>query len=216
MGGGEHSFVVTDVSVREDVQTLADHVRDRYGRCDVLVNNAGVGSNALFDGPKAADEIERVMRTNFFGAVYCTAELLELLLRATPSHIVNVASMAGRLGTGSGAYSASKFALVGWSECLYFELAERDVWVSCIEPGFIPTEGFPQDDIARDRVLRFMLGSVEGVSQAIRDAIRNRKMERVEPRWYYLLQLPRLLTPPFYRLVQQRVVAPRQRRRASR
>jgi NAD(P)-dependent dehydrogenase (short-subunit alcohol dehydrogenase family) len=216
LAGDSHTYVVTDVSDRANVKALAEHVRERYGRCDVLVNNAGLNSNRPFDGSEAADEVERVMRTNFLGAVYCTAELLDLLEGSAPSSVVNVASMAGRIvAPGQGAYCASKFALVGWSEALYFELSERDVWVSCVEPGFIPTEGFPQDDLVGDPVLRFALGSVEGVSRAIRDAIRKRKMERVEPRWYYLLQIPRLLSPPMYRFVQRRFVGPRAQRRRT-
>ncbi|MGH2694304.1 MAG: SDR family NAD(P)-dependent oxidoreductase, partial [Actinomycetota bacterium] len=70
LSGDSHSYFVTDVSDRANVKALAEHVRERYGRCDVLVNNAGFGSSRAFDGPEAADEVERVMRTNFLGAVY--------------------------------------------------------------------------------------------------------------------------------------------------
>jgi uncharacterized protein len=208
MGGEPHSYVPTDVSEREQVAHMAAHVRDTYARCDVLVNNAGFSGRRAFDGPAALNELQRVMATNFFGAAYCTAELLDLLVSSAPSHVVNVASMSGRIATPRvSAYCASKFALVGWSESLQPELAARGVFLSSVEPGFIPTEGFPQTALRKDRLLRHLLGSEEEVSGAIRDAIRGRKPQRVVPRWYYLFQVPRLLTPRIYRVVASRVMA---------
>jgi short-subunit dehydrogenase len=208
MGGREagHSYVVTDVSKKKDVKALAGHVRTTYDRCDVLVNNAGFSGEQPFGGPDSVRTLEAIMRTNFFGAVYCTAELLPLLLTSAPSNVVNVSSFAGRLAfPGSSAYCASKFALVGWSEALHFELAEKGVYMSLVEPGFIPTEGFPQEAFINDRFLKHVLGSDADVSAAIRNAIARRKMERVVPRWYHLLQVPRFVTPPLYRIVVSRL-----------
>jgi uncharacterized protein len=208
LGGSPHSYLATDVSDRNDVYKLAAHVRETYGRCDVLVNNAGFSGRGGFDGPAALGELHRVMATNFFGAAYCTAELLDLLVSSAPSHVVNVASIAGRIATpGVSAYCASKFALVGWTESIQPELAKRGVFVSSIEPGFVPTEGFPQTELRRDRVMRHLLGSPEDVSGAIRDAVRGRKAQRVVPRWYYLFQVPRVLTPRVYRAVAAKVMA---------
>lgn len=208
--GGEaagHSFVVTDVSDRSDVQALAKHVRETYGRLDILINNAGFSGREGLAGPESIAEIERVMATNFFGAVYCTAELLDLLEASAPSHVVNVASMAGRIATpGVSTYVASKFALAGWTEALHHEMTERDIYFSSIEPGFVPTEGFPQRHLARDRFMKYLLGSDAQVSEAIQDAIKGRKMQRVVPRFYYLLQIPRLLVPGLYRLGLRKVM----------
>ena len=201
-----HSYHVTDVSKKADVRALAAHVKKVHGRCDILVNNAGFSGEPAFDGPESVRALEAIMRTNFLGAVYCTAELLPMLFESTPAHIVNVASMAGRLGLGgASAYSASKFALVGWSEALHFELAPRGVFVSIVEPGFIPTEGFPQKPFVRHPVFRYALGSEADVSAAIRQAMARRKLERVVPRWYYLLQVPRVMTPRLYRAVLHRM-----------
>lgn len=210
MGGSGrgHSYLRTDVADRSQVRRLAAHVGDTYGRCDILVNNAGISRAVSFDGPQAADVVEEVVRTNFFGAVWCTAELMDLLVRSAPSHVVNVASVAGRLAAGSPAYVASKFALVGWSEALHPRLAVRGVYVSSVEPGIIPTEGFPATAIGSRRLLRKTMGTTQQVSKAILDAIDGRKVQRVVPRWYYLLQVPRLLTPGLYRFVQRKVVAP--------
>jgi NAD(P)-dependent dehydrogenase (short-subunit alcohol dehydrogenase family) len=208
MGGTTrgHSFHVTDVGDRGQVEQLAAHVRDTYGRLDVLVNNAGIPGNETF-GPDAVEKIERVMRVNFFGAVNCTAALYDLLLASAPSHVVNVTSVSGRIATpGFASYTASKFALVGWTESLQPELAKKGIYVSSVEPGFIPTEGFPQTNLASDPMLSRILGTDEMVSDAIRDAISHRKPQRVVPRWYYLFQVPKVLVPPVYRFVLNRVM----------
>jgi hypothetical protein len=125
---------------------------------------------------------------------------------------VNVASVAGRLATGSPAYTASKFALVGFTEALHLRMAERGVFISSVEPGIIPTEGFPATAIESNRWLKRTMGTTEQVSAAIFDAIEGRKMQRMVPRWYYLLQIPRLLVPPLYRFAQRKLVEPIYRR----
>ena len=191
-------------------EALGEHVRRTYNRLDVLVNNAGFSARRAFGELGSVADLERVMKTNFYGAVYCTAELLPLLEGAAPSSVVNVTSVAGRHAFGGApAYCASKFALVGWSEALHFELGSKGICVSLVEPGLIPTEGFPQTGPLGDPLLRHALGSVEDVSAAIRDAIVRRKPARTVPRWYYLLRLPQLLAPPLYRLVHDKLVAPR-------
>jgi short-subunit dehydrogenase len=206
--GTRHSYFVADVSSREAVRALAEHVGASYRRCDVLVNNAGFSRGGAFESADDVEDIEAMMATNFFGTVYCTAELMPLLLAATPSHVVNVASVAGRFGlAGSSGYCASKFAVVGWSEGIHFELADHGITVSLVLPGPIPTEGFPQSALVDDRVMKHVLGSDADVSAAIRDAISRSKMERVVPRWYYALQFPKLLVPPLYRYLQQKVIA---------
>ncbi|MGH2825853.1 MAG: SDR family NAD(P)-dependent oxidoreductase [Actinomycetota bacterium] len=198
--GAGHSLFVCDVSQRDQVVALADFVRSTYDRCDVLVNNAGYSTDGTFEGPADIDRFEQVMAVNFYGTLYCTGELLPLLSESAPSSIVNVASVAGRLGMGGNpSYCASKFAMVGFSESLYTDAARRGVCVSIIEPGFIPTEGFPQSRFVAKPMMKHALGTVEDVAEAILDAVVNRKMERVVPRWYYLLQFPRLLAPPLYR-----------------
>lgn len=214
LGGGAagHSHCVTDVSDPASIRALGHHVRDVYGCCDVLVNNAGFSNERPLTDEGGIEALEAVMATNFFGVVRCTAELLDLLLSSAPSHVVNIASVAGRLATGAPAYSASKFAVVGWSESLHFQLRDRSVFVSTVEPGIVPTEGFPATDIAAHPWLRHTMGTPEGVADAVIDVIVNRKLQRTTPRWYYLLQIPRVIAPPLYRWAQTKLVAPRFRR----
>jgi NAD(P)-dependent dehydrogenase (short-subunit alcohol dehydrogenase family) len=206
--GGEaagHRYVVADVSQRKDVSALAEAVRGAYGRCDVLINNAGISNERRVYEPGYLADLEVVMETNFLGAMACTAELMPLLLDSAPANVVNVASVAGRLAAGSPAYCASKFALVGWSEAARAQLESKRVFVSLIEPGLIPTEGFPHTGARRDRLMRYALGTEEQVSRAILEAIRSRPMTLTVPRWYYLLQIPRVITPPLYRAVQKKM-----------
>ena len=208
--GAPHSYVTTDVSDRSEVQRLAATVEERYGRLDVLVNNAGFSRGRAFEGPASVEDVEMVMQTNFLGTVYCCAEFLPLLERSAPSSIVNVASIAGRMAFGNAsAYCASKFAVVGWSEAARFDLEKRDVHLSLVEPGPIPTDGFSQEALVEHPLLKYALGTPSDVSQAIRDAIRKNKAERVVPRWYYLAQIPRIITPPLYRQVVKRMVSHR-------
>ncbi len=210
MGGAPHSYVAGDVSVRRDVARLAAHVEETYGRCDALVNNAGFSTGGGYDLGDGLADLKKVMATNFFGAANCVSALLPMLERSAPSSIVNVASIAGRLAVGSSSYTASKFALVGWSESLSYELADRGVSVSLVEPGLIPTEGFPQELFVSSKSLSVFLGSEKGVSKTIRRSIAKPKLQRMTPKWYYLLQLPRLLTPPLYRAFASRYAgAPR-------
>ena len=211
--GDGHTSLPTDVTSKRDVRALGAHVKATYGRCDVLVNSAGVPGRGAFDSRTAVRDTEAVMRTNFFGALYCTAELMPLLEPSAPSSIVNIASVAGRLALrGSSAYSASKFALVGWSEALHFELAERGVYVSLIEPGPLPTEGFPMTSLVKDSLMRRVLTSDERVSDAVLKAIANHKLQRVVPRWYYVLPIVRLIAPPLYRRAQRSLASVRSRR----
>lgn len=205
-----HSYAVTDVSRRDDVRALADHVRSTYGRCDVLVNNAGFSGEGHFGGPESIPDTEAVMATNFLGTVYCTAELLDLLLASAPSHVVNVASMAGRVATaGNPAYTASKHAVVAWSESVAYGLGPKGVHVSLVEPGPIPTEGFPQADLSGHPLLRWVTGTDADVSRAIRSAMKSKRIHTVTPGFYQFAPLVSMLAPPLVRLVQRRVVAPR-------
>lgn len=208
--GAAHSYFTADVSDPARVRALARHVEETHGRCDVLINNAGFSAGGVFRGTVSLEDLHREIDTNLFGAIHCSAELLPLLERAAPAHIVNVTSVAGRLGIpGNSGYCASKFALVGWTESARYDLESRGVYLSSVEPGPIPTEGFPQSGLVAHPLLRMALGSPADVSRAIIDAIEHRKPQRVVPRSYYLLQFVRLLAPRLFRSLTRRIFAGR-------
>jgi uncharacterized protein len=146
LGGSRHSFVVCDVSDLDQVRAMAAAVAERTDHVDLLLNNAGIRSS----GPltrSTSEGMEEVMRTNLFGAVWCTKELFTLIDAAprgprTPL-VVNLASMAGRLPTPKASdYAASKFGVVGFTESLWHDVAPRGIRVMMVNPGLIQTEGF--------------------------------------------------------------------------
>ena len=213
MTGSGHSYHVTDVSDRGQVKALAAHVAEVHGRVDVLVNNAGYIGPSGFGGAHVIEEVEALMATNFFGAIYCTGEFMELLEASAPSSVVNVTSVAGRIAApGKPAYTASKFALVGWSESLGPTIRRKGIHIASVEPGFVPTEGFPQTAMVNDRMMKRILGTDEMVSKAIQDAVRHRKPQRVVPRPYYLAQIPLVAAPRLWRKAISKMVGVRDSR----
>ena len=133
------------------------------------------------------------MALNFDAQVRLTEALLPLLRRSAPSAIVNVSSTAGRVARpGSGAYSASKFALAGWTDALAGEEAPHGVHVGLVLPGFITTEGFPLND---NPLTRRLVSTPERGAQAIVDAGLGRKAERYVPRPYGIAAAARVVAP---------------------
>jgi uncharacterized protein len=173
-----------------------EHVQRHHGgRLELLVNNAGIGGRGAF-GDTGYAMVRRAMALNFDAQLRLTEALLPLLRASAPSAIVNVASTAGRIGRpGVGAYSASKAALAVWSDSLRAEEHAHGVHVGTVMPGFIPTEGFPQRELARKRRTRWMLGTPEQAAEAIYEAGIGRRAERYVPRFYAGLAALRTVAP---------------------
>jgi short-subunit dehydrogenase len=148
------------------------------------------------------ENVRRTMAVNFDAVVRLTEALLPLLRAAAPSAIVNVSSTAGRVGRGgSGAYSASKFALAGWSDSLYAEEKPHGVHVGLVLPGFIATEGFPQRELTGNRLTRWAVSTPDQGAEAIVDAGLRGKAERYVPRPYGIVAVLRVVAPPLVRRV---------------
>jgi short-subunit dehydrogenase len=140
------------------------------------------------------------MDLNFDAPVRLTEALLPLLRRTAPSAIVNVASTAARVARGnSGGYSASKFALVGWSDALHLEERTHGVHVGLVLPGFIATEGFPQRELRERTITRWIVSTPDKVAEAIVEAGPGGKAERYVPRPYWIAAAMRLLAPALVR-----------------
>ncbi|MEK7857953.1 MAG: SDR family NAD(P)-dependent oxidoreductase [Elusimicrobiota bacterium] len=128
-----------DVSDTQRAPELIALVLERFGRLDILINNAGVMSTKRFHEQDMA-EVESVLQTNFFGAAALTRSVLPSMLARRDGHIVNIASMAGVLGFPfMAAYAASKFALVGFTESLRREYRGTGVTLTSFCPGSVPT-----------------------------------------------------------------------------
>ena len=142
------------------------------------------------------------MEVNFDAVVRLTEALLPLLRASAPSAIVNVASTAGRVSrAGSAAYSASKFALIGWSDGLHLEEKPHGVHVGVVNPGFITTEGFPQAELNAKAATRWMVSTPEKAAEAIVDAGLKGRAERYVPRPYGVAAALRAVTPGLVRRV---------------
>jgi NAD(P)-dependent dehydrogenase (short-subunit alcohol dehydrogenase family) len=191
-----------DVTSDEDMDALAAHVGRTYGACHVLVNNAGIPDGlAVLRSAEHRDAVTRVMDVNFMGAVRAMTAFFELLVASAPSQVVNVASVAGKVGVdGSPGYTASKFALVGLTEAVAEDWRRHGIAVTQLNPGYIRTEGFPQDNLVRSPLTRRLVGTPEMVADAILDVIRSRARERTVPRWYRSIVVSRHVAAPAFRL----------------
>ncbi|MGD0452494.1 MAG: SDR family NAD(P)-dependent oxidoreductase [Solirubrobacteraceae bacterium] len=198
-GDRQVSFLAVDLLDPDAPARIREHVLERHARLDLLVNNAGAAWRASFaDG--GYDNVRRTMAINFDAQVRLTEALLPLLRASAPSAIVNVASTAGRVArAGSGAYSASKFALAGWSDALFAEEHAHGVHVGLVLPGFISTEGFPQSELTAKPWTRWIVSTPEKAAEAIYDAGIARRAERYVPRAYALAGALRILTPALVR-----------------
>lgn len=189
---------VADVSDRDELNGAIDHLTDAIGPPDILVNNAGIGAYAAML-EESAETFERLMRVNYLGTVYATLAVLPGMAERRRGHIVNVASVAGRLGAPfEAAYSGSKFAVVGLSESLSAEMAPFGVEVSLVNTGpvatgFTDARGVPfQRKIPRPQ-------KPSRIADAVLHAIESGRFEQTIPRWLRLGIVTRAVAPGLYR-----------------
>ena len=202
---GGATVVAVDLTGPDAPEAVRAEVETEHGELHLLVNNAGARWGGKF-AETGAENVERHMKVNFDAPVRLTEALLPLL-RATaaknparPVAIVNVSSTSGRVGrAGAGGYSASKFALAGWSDSLAAEEAGHGVHVGLVLPGFISTEGFPQAELVAHPVLRRIVSRPEAVAEAIIECGLQGKAERYAPRGYWLAAAARILLPGLVR-----------------
>src|SRR5216684_2200967 len=177
--GAECRVVVTDVTQRAD----CEHLIDLAGKVDILVNNAGF---AIFDPIESAkpDDLEAMMQTNYFGAVWCSQAVLPQLLARREGTIVNVASIAGIMGYARmGGYCATKFALMGFSETLRDEVLGRGVRVAMVCPGTTNTDFFVKAERGKMPGASRLIMAIkpEQVARAIIKAAEDGKYRRILP-----------------------------------
>jgi NAD(P)-dependent dehydrogenase (short-subunit alcohol dehydrogenase family) len=139
LAGGETAVLPADVTRRDDVRACFAAARSRFGRIDVVVNNAGILIPAPVTELAEAD-LHAMLRVNLFGALFVMQEAVPLMLAQGGGCIVNVASLAGRRGfTPLGGYCATKFALIGLTEALRMDLQGQPVHVALVLPGVVQT-----------------------------------------------------------------------------
>jgi short-subunit dehydrogenase len=196
---GGATVVAVDLTDGDAPARVAEAVRSEHGRLDLLVNNAAASWRGTF-GETGVDNLRRHMELNFEAVARLTESLLPTLRASAPSAIVNVSSVAGRIARArAGAYSASKFALCGWTDALHLEEREHGVHVGLVLPGFVATEGFPQRELTEKALTRWMVTRPEVLAEAIVDAGLNRKAERYSPRGYAIVPALRVVAPGLVR-----------------
>jgi 3-oxoacyl-[acyl-carrier protein] reductase len=170
--GGEAFAVKMDVADAEQVKAGFKQVIEKFGRLDILVNNAAVTRDGLAMRMKKEDW-EAVLQTNLTGAHFCIQQALPTMMKARAGRIINISSVVAQSGNaGQANYVAAKAGLIGLTKAIAIEIASRNVTVNAVAPGFIET---PMTDVLPDKVKEELkvriplgrMGSARDVAAAI-------------------------------------------------
>lgn len=173
-------YEVCDVSDRNAVERTAEGIRERHPAVGLLVNNAGIpGRVGFLDA--TPETIEELVGVNYLGSVWCLRAFLPALEAAAPAQVVNLVSVAGTVALGP--YSASKHAQLAFSRSVAAELWPGGIHVLTVNPGFVETEGFPQQRL-RDRGLGRIVVGPDYVADRIVRALERDRTEIFVPGWY--------------------------------
>ncbi len=200
--GGEAIAIPTDVTDTAQIEALVARATAHYGRIDILVNNAGIGSLRTF-AAMSREDIERMLDTNLRGVVLLTHAVLPGMLERRHGAIIAVASVAGHVAVDP-IYSATKYAMRGFSLSLRRQLAGSGVSVSVVSPGFIRSNMTSRS--------RLRLPGPEIVATAIADLVTHPRREVVRPRYYR----PAIWAERALPWLADRVLRPRRRPSAQR
>ncbi len=171
--GGEAAAFRLDVADEDSVKTGVKAALDKFGKIEILVNNAGITRDQLIMRMKRADW-DAVLQTNLTGAYLCTQAVIPSMLKGRWGRIINITSIFGQMGqTGQANYSAAKAGLIGLTMAVAREVGSRNITANAIAPGFIQTamtEGLSQE--LKDQVLKMVplgrVGQDTDVAHAVR------------------------------------------------
>jgi short-subunit dehydrogenase len=176
---GKHECIVTDITSLEQVLSATQQIIHTYGQIDILINNAGYGVFESFEAT-SLESMEEMMDVNYMGTVRCTKAILPYMLIARSGHIVNIASLAGKISTAkSSGYCASKHAVLGFTNSLRQELKGSNVFITAVNPGPIDTPFFEHADPSGNYASKMKSHMLQPsqVGHSIIRAIIQRKME---------------------------------------
>jgi 3-oxoacyl-[acyl-carrier protein] reductase len=170
--GGTALAVKMDVSEAEQVKAGFKQVLEKFGRLDILVNNAAITRDGLAMRMKA-DDWEAVLRTNLTGAHLCIQQALPTMMKARAGRIINISSIVAQSGNaGQANYVAAKAGIIGLTKAIAIEIASRNITVNAVAPGFIetPMTAVLPDEVKEELKTRIPLGrmgSARDVATAI-------------------------------------------------
>jgi short-subunit dehydrogenase len=177
-----------DISNALKIKQLVQKVNERYGKIDILINNAGMMIVKFFE-ETSQDEFDRQMAVNFYGGVNLIRAVLPVMQKQGKGVIINVASVGGRLIVpGTAVYAASKAAFQGFSESLYFELKDRGIHVGIILPGGTRTGIFNSSTTKLGKYYQSQSKTAPTIAaKAIMRAIEKERFVTITPGSYKLL-----------------------------
>jgi 3-oxoacyl-[acyl-carrier protein] reductase len=169
--GGSAVAIQADVSQADQVDGLINGTLEKFGRVDVLVNNAGITRDTLLLRMKLEDW-QAVIDLNLTGVFLCTRAVAKIMLKQRSGRIINIASVAGQMGNpGQANYSAAKAGVIGFTKTVAKELASRGITANAVAPGFIETD--MTDDLGNtDEIRKFIplgrFGQPEDIAGMVR------------------------------------------------
>jgi 3-oxoacyl-[acyl-carrier protein] reductase len=147
--GGEAFAVKMDVAEADQVKAGFKAVLEKFGKLDILVNNAAITRDGLAMRMKLEDW-DAVIRTNLTGAQLCIQQVLPVMMKARAGRIINISSVVAQSGNaGQANYVAAKAGLIGLTKAIAIEISSRNITVNAVAPGFIAT---PMTDVLSDKV----------------------------------------------------------------
>ena len=188
--------VALDVTDEAQAAQAVEAAIARFGRIDVLVNNAGFGLLGAVE-EASAEEVRKLYDTNVFGLLKVTRAVLPSMRARRQGHVINISSLGGvRSGPGFGVYCSTKFAVEGLSEALHGELAPLGIHVTVVEPGYFRTDFLDSASLTvSPRIIEDYAGSAGQVREAARQISHNQPGDpvRLAQAMITLVQAP---TPP--------------------
>lgn len=162
-----------DVTVKSDIKNVVDYTIEKYGRIDVLINNAGYGAFGFLE-EASNEEIKNQFDVNFFGLIDCIRGVVPQMRKQKSGKIINISSIAGRFGLPfTSLYNSSKFAVEGLTECLHYELSLFGIDIKTVAPGSFRT-GFHDSVNFTESEKKVELNDVrEKLKRALEEGIKN-------------------------------------------
>lgn len=173
------SVVIGDIGDFEASKRIADEIKEKFGRIDVLINNAGITKDGLFMRMNEED-FDMVLQTNLKGAFNMTRHLMPMMIKQRSGTVINMSSVVGITGNaGQVNYAASKAGMIGMTKALAREVAGRSITVNAIAPGCIETEMTDQiPERSKETMLNQIplkrFGQVEEIASCVKFLIENR------------------------------------------